>query len=80
VHILKRVALDSDTAIIATDDLLDSELREGRMVLLHVRDFAPDLSHSQVGIVSLSGRTPSPAAAYFMESLIQLAKDQAGSS
>jgi DNA-binding transcriptional LysR family regulator len=80
VHILKSVALESDTAIIATDDLLKGELRDGRMVLLPVRDFAPDLSHSQVGIVSLSGRTPSPAAAYFMDSLIQLAKNHASSS
>jgi DNA-binding transcriptional LysR family regulator len=70
VQILKRVALDSDTAIIATDSLLDCELRDGRMVPLSIRDFAPDLSHSQIGIVSLSGRTPSPAAASFMESLM----------
>lgn len=80
VHILKRVALDSDTAIVATDEILHAELREGRMVRLAVRDFAPDMAHSQLGIVSLSGRTPSPAAAYFMESLMQIAKDQAPSS
>jgi DNA-binding transcriptional LysR family regulator len=77
VHLLKRVALESDTTIIATDDLLADELREGRMALLQVRDFAPDVSHSQVGVVSLAGRTPSPAAAYLIEMLVQFAKAHA---
>lgn len=76
VHLLKRVALESDTAIIATDDLLATELGEGRMALLHVRDFPPDLSHSQVAVVSLAGRTPSPAAAYLIEMLVQFSKSQ----
>lgn len=77
VHLLKRVALNSDTVIIATDDLLGAELREGRMVLLAVRDFAPEFSHSQVGVVSLAGRTPSPGAAYLMDTLAHLAKSHA---
>jgi DNA-binding transcriptional LysR family regulator len=77
VHLLKHVALSSDTVIIATDDLLGTELREGRMVLLAVRDFAPEFSHSQVGIVSLAGRTPSPAAAYLMDTISHLAKSHA---
>jgi DNA-binding transcriptional LysR family regulator len=77
VHLLKRVALESDTVIIASEDLVAAELREGRMVPLAVRDFAPEFSHSQVGIVSLAGRTPSPAAAYLVDVLAHLAKAQA---
>jgi len=74
VNLLKRLALDSDTVIIATEDLLALELRNGRMALVPVRDFGPDFAHSQVGVVSLAGRTPSPAAAYIIEKLVQLAK------
>jgi DNA-binding transcriptional LysR family regulator len=76
VRLLTRVALASDTVIIATDDLLGSELREGRMQRLPVRDFAPELAQSHVGVVSLAGRTPSPAAAYLVDMLVQLAKAQ----
>jgi DNA-binding transcriptional LysR family regulator len=76
-HLLKRVALESDTVIVASDDLLGTELREGRMMLLPVRDFAPEFSQSQVGIVSLAGRTPSPAAGYLMDVLVHLAKAHA---
>lgn len=74
VQLLKRVALDSETVIIATDDLLGAELREGRMQVLSVRDFAPEFSDSHVGVVSLAGRTPSRAAAYLIEMLVHLAK------
>jgi DNA-binding transcriptional LysR family regulator len=77
VHLLKRVALGSDTVIIGTNDLLAVEIGAGRLVPLKVADFAPEFSHSQVGIVSLAGRTPSPAAAYVMETLARLAKAQA---
>ena len=73
-HLLKRVALDSDTVIIATQDLLELELREGRMHALTVKDFSPEFSQSQVGVVSLAGRTPSPAAAYLMDALVRLGK------
>jgi DNA-binding transcriptional LysR family regulator len=72
IQLLKRVALQSDTAIIATDDLVAAEIKSRAMVALPITDFPTDLSHSQIGIVSLAGRTPSPAAAYLMDALAQL--------
>ncbi|MEJ6024019.1 LysR family transcriptional regulator [Ramlibacter sp. PS4R-6] len=77
VHLLKQVALGSDTVIIGTDDLLAVEIGAGRLVPLNVEDFAAEFSHSQIGVVSLAGRTPSPAAAYLMDALAQIAKAQA---
>lgn len=76
VHLLKQVALGSDTVIIGTEDLLAVEIGAGRMVPLHVEDFAAEFSHSQIGVVSLAGRTPSPAAAYLMDALARIAKGQ----
>ena len=42
VHLLKRVALASDTIIIGSDDLLAVEIGAGRIVPLEVKDFAPE--------------------------------------
>ena len=72
VQLLKRVALESDTIIIGTDDLLSSEIRSRSMVALPITDFPADFANSQVGVVSLAGRTPSPAAAYLMDALYRL--------
>ena len=77
VQLLKRVALESDTVIIATDDLLGPEIARGEMAALPIDDFPPDFSHSQVGVVSLAGRTPSPAAAYLMDAIVRLAQHRA---
>lgn len=74
VQLLKRVAIGSDTVIIGTDELLAAELGAGRLAQVHVDDFAGDFAHSQVGIVTLAGRTPSPAAAYLMDALAHIAK------
>ncbi|HUR88994.1 MAG TPA: LysR family transcriptional regulator [Ramlibacter sp.] len=71
-QLLKRVALGSDTVIIATDDLLSSEIGRHEMAMLPVKDFPPDFSQSQVAVVSLAGRTPSPAAAYLMDAIVRL--------
>jgi hypothetical protein len=71
-QLLKQVALGSDTVIIATDDILAEELRRGTIALLDVGDFPPDVSHSQVGVVSLANRTPSPAAAFLMDAIVRL--------
>jgi DNA-binding transcriptional LysR family regulator len=73
VQLLKRVALESDTAIVATDELVAPEIRARTMVALPIKDFPGDYSNSQVGIVSLAGRTPSPAAAYLMDAIFRLA-------
>jgi len=74
VHLLKRVALESDTVILGTDDLFAAELHDGRMHFLAVGDFASEFSYSLVGVVSLAGRTPSPESAYLVDSLVRLAK------
>ena len=79
VHLLKRVALGSDTVIVGTDDLLAEEIAGETIVQLAIEDFPPSISHSQLGIVSLSGRTPSPAAAYAMDVLERIAKERFGS-
>lgn len=73
VQLLKRVALESDTVIVASDELIAPEVRSREMVALPIDDFPGDYSNSQVGVVSLAGRTPSPAAAYLMDALVRLA-------
>jgi DNA-binding transcriptional LysR family regulator len=72
VQLLKQVAMSSDTLIVASDHLLQAELADGRMAALSIRDFPPELAHSQVGVVSLAGRTPSPAAQFLMDALVRL--------
>jgi DNA-binding transcriptional LysR family regulator len=72
VQLLKHVALESDTVIIGTDDLVAEEIKSRTMVALPMTDFTSDFSHSQVGVVSLAGRTPSPAAAYLMDALVRI--------
>ncbi len=72
IHLLKRVACDTDTVIIASADLLADELRNRRMHEIVPRDLQPQ--HAQLGLVTLAGRTPSPVAAYAMQFLQQAAK------
>ena len=74
VHLLKRVAMGSDTIIVGTDELLASEIAGKTMSALLLDDFAPEYSYSYLGIVSLAGFTPSPVAAYAMDLLAKLAK------
>jgi len=74
VQLLKRVALESDTAMIGTDDMLTPEIRSRSMVALPMSDFPADLAQSQTGVVWLAGRTPSPAAAYLMDALFRLGR------
>lgn len=73
-QVLKRLAQDSDTVIIATDELLAGELAAGTLVALRIGEVSDAFSHSQLGIVSLAGRTPSPAAAYVMDALADAAR------
>ncbi|HEY8050111.1 MAG TPA: LysR family transcriptional regulator [Ramlibacter sp.] len=76
VQLLKRVAMESDTVIIATDDLLEPEIRARRLAAIPIQEIATEFSDSQVGIVSLAGRTPSPAAAFLMEAIVRIAHDR----
>jgi DNA-binding transcriptional LysR family regulator len=77
VHLLKQVAMKSDTIIVGTDDLLATEIAGKTMMALPLEDFDRAYSHSLLGIVSLAGRTPSPVAEYAMDLLARLAKDRA---
>lgn len=72
IHLLKRVALDSDTVIIGNSDLLAEDIRRGDIHEVVPRDLPQQ--YSQLGIVTLAGRTPSPVAAYAMEFLARRAK------
>ncbi len=71
VHILKRIAMDSDTVIIGTNDLFAQELAAGTIEALPLRDLPTP--HANLGIVTLAGRTASPVAAYAMDFLAGLA-------
>jgi DNA-binding transcriptional LysR family regulator len=73
VQLLTRVALQSDTVVIATEELLDGEIRAKRMAKVTIKDFPADFSQSQVGVVSLADRTPSPAAAFLMDAVVRIA-------
>jgi DNA-binding transcriptional LysR family regulator len=74
IHLLKRVALDSDTVIIGSPDLLAEDLR--RKVIQEVVPADLPQQHSQLGVVTLAGRTPSPVAAYAMQFLARAAKER----
>ena len=53
---------------------LAGEIAGGTMIPLVLKDFSPSFSVSLLGIVSLAGRTPSPAAKYTMDRLAKLAQ------
>lgn len=76
IHLLKRIAMDSDTVIIASQDLLAEELGRGVMHQVVPDDLPPQ--HSRLGIVTLAGRTPSPVAAYAMRFLADTARARLG--
>jgi len=60
VSLLRRLALATDTVIAAPEAALVDELGAGSLVRLAVRDL-PDV-YAEMGIVTLSQRTPSPMA------------------
>lgn len=76
VHLMKRITLSTDLVMLGTDDLLAGEIAEGKIRPLPLEDLPP--TYSELGIVSLQGRTPSPIAEYAMARLAELA--QAGDS
>lgn len=71
IHLLKRIALDSDTVIIASSDLLREDLRRQEIHELVPTDLPPQMA--QLGIVTLAGRTPSPVADYAIRFLMDAA-------
>ena len=60
VHTLKRVALDTDSVLIAPVSAVGNELEAGTLVRLETPGFPPGFS--DMGVVMLRGRTPSPMA------------------
>lgn len=75
IHLLQRIALDSDTVVIGNADLLAEPLRRKQIHEVVPADLPRQ--HWPLGIVSLEGRTPSPVAAYAMKFLAQAAKARA---
>jgi DNA-binding transcriptional LysR family regulator len=72
IHFLKRIALATDTVVAGSPDIFAQEIGDGTMTALPLEDFPP--MYSELGIVSLEGRTPSPAAEYAIEMLRRLAR------
>jgi hypothetical protein len=60
VEILRNVALASDTVLAAPNAAVEREIASGALVALAVEGLEP--LFSEMGIVSLRGRTPSPMA------------------
>jgi DNA-binding transcriptional LysR family regulator len=67
VHLLKRVALSTNTVLASTDVAVRDEVNAHRLHRLALRGL-PAL-HNEMGIVSLRGRSHSPMAAFAVEFL-----------
>ena len=63
--LLRAIALSTDTVMAATDAAVRSDVRAGLLVEVTVKDF-PD-AYSEMGIVTLRDRTPSPMARRAMD-------------
>ena len=75
VHLLKRVALGTDTVLATIDAAVRDELASGELHMLHLPDLPP--LYSEMGVVSLTGRSYSPMAEFAVEFLSKLARQQA---
>jgi DNA-binding transcriptional LysR family regulator len=75
IHLLQRVALDSDTVVVGSAALLAEPLQRRQVHEIVLADLPRQ--HWPLGIVSLEGRTPSPVTAYAMRFLAQAAKARA---
>jgi DNA-binding transcriptional LysR family regulator len=78
VHLLKSLALGTDSVMIGTPNLVRAELQAGTLHALAPRDL-PEVRTS-LGLVSLRGRTLSPVAAYAVEFLTQLVNEEGGAA
>lgn len=76
VHLLKQIALATDTVLASTHVAVQEEIHNGQLELLRVSD-APPL-YSEMGIVSLKGRSHSPMAEFAVNYLAALAARQRG--
>lgn len=62
---LKYVALHSDGILMATYAAVSADLRDGTLVALEIPD--QPLMFAEMGVVTLAGRTLSPAAAWLVQ-------------
>ncbi len=75
VHLLKCIALATDTIIVSTDSILSDEIAAGKIRPVLPADFPQ--AYSELGVVTLKGRTQSPVAQYAIEGLARLARANA---
>ncbi len=75
VHLMKRITLSTDIIMLGSDALLADEIADGSICRLPLLDLPP--TYSELGIVSLAGRTHSPIAEYAIARLAELAKADA---
>jgi DNA-binding transcriptional LysR family regulator len=74
LHLLKAVAMSTDTVVACADAGALEEVAEGRLVCLTAADIPPQFS--DMGAVSLKGRSYSPMAQYAVDFLAQLGLQQ----
>jgi DNA-binding transcriptional LysR family regulator len=67
VHLLKHVTLHSDTILVCSDAAVRGELEADRLKPLQVKGLPP--MYSDMGVVSLRGRSFSPMAAFAVDFL-----------
>jgi DNA-binding transcriptional LysR family regulator len=76
VNLLKLTALSSNTVLASTDTSVQAEVNAGQLVALKLQGMPP--LHTEMGIVSLKGRSFSPMAEFAVNFLRELAGKQAG--
>ena len=74
VHLLKRVAQAGDTVLASTDAAVANEVLAGKLVALNLRGVP--LFYTDMGIVSLKGRSFSPMAAFAVTFLQEIAANK----
>lgn len=67
VHLLKHIALHTDTVLICSDAAVSTELESGQLQALVVQGLPP--MYSDMGVVSLRGRSFSPMAGFAVDFL-----------
>ncbi len=73
VHLLKHVALNSDTVLASTDAAVHNEVTAGSLVALDLQGMPP--IYANMGVVSLKGRSFSPMAEFAVDFLRQYAQN-----
>lgn len=74
VHLLKFIALNSDTVLASTDAAVHNEVKAGSLVALELQGMPP--IYANMGVVSLKGRSFSPMAEFAVDFLRQFSQNQ----